>query len=66
MLIEGKSYLDKLLLMKNVYIKCKIIDLHVNKQLLIVLSYFGKVGKFLADLSKNKLEDDKNTKNSID
>lgn len=51
--MEGKSYLDKLILVKNIYIKCKIIDLHVNKQLLIVLSYFGKVGKFLAELSKS-------------
>jgi len=47
LLFEGKKYDDKLLLIKNVYVKCKIIDLHVNQQLLSAIAYLNKLGKFI-------------------
>jgi hypothetical protein len=35
------------MLIKNVYVKCKIIDLHINQQLLSAIAYFNKLAKFL-------------------
>lgn len=33
------------MMVKNVYMRCKIIDLHVNKQLLNVATVFSKIIK---------------------
>lgn len=49
MLIESKPYEDKLVLVKNVYMRCKIIDLHVNKQLLNTVTYFNKLAKIVSE-----------------
>lgn len=40
--MEGKSY-GKIMVIKNAYLKCKIIDVHVNKDFLNFVTYFGKV-----------------------
>jgi hypothetical protein len=34
---------------KNVYMQCKIIDLHVNKQLLNAATYFSKMFKIVSE-----------------
>lgn len=48
-------YEDKIVLVRNIYMKCKIIDLHVNKEILGVVSYFAKLTKYVGEyLSGNQ------------
>lgn len=42
-------YEDKIVLIRNIYMKCKIIDLHVNKEILGVVSYFAKLTKYVGE-----------------
>lgn len=41
-LLEHKLFDQKILLIKNLFLKCKIIDLHVNKHLLSFLVYLQR------------------------
>lgn len=55
LLFEGKTYGEKVLLIKNIYVKCKILDLHVNKHLLTLITHLNKLAKSMAEYLSESL-----------
>ena len=52
-------------MVKNVYMRCKIIDLHVNKQLLNVATVFSKMGKIVAEQIVSQNQNINKNKNNL-
>lgn len=64
--MEQKIYENKFILIKNIYIKCKIIDLHVNKQILGFVMHFNKIAGYLGTfLQESRQQGKEKAKESV-